>query len=318
MIASAATVLGPVVPIAVLVLAGVYFARRKIIAATDSRVLSGFAFEIAIPAYLFANLLTSDLRHVFDVSSLLVYAATTLVAAAAVAARARIMHGLNAGGVALRIMAAVQVNTAYVAIPVLVVAFGTAAPIFPVLLFQVLVLTVVIIAILEASTHPSHEPHKVPTRQRVTVSIRRSVTTPLVLACLAGITLNAVRAPIPDMVLQTLQFIGAAASPVAVFALGLHLGGADLRWRGATPDENTLVVLKCVAFPALMWATTALVGVPDPWSGYLILIAAMPAPQNLFTFAQNYDTDVDLAASVVLKSTGLSLCLLPIWQLAIR
>ena len=48
-----------------------------------------------------------------------------------------------------------------------------------------------------------------------------------------------------------------------------------------------------------------------------MLIAAMPAPQNLFTFAQAYDTDVDLAAAVVVKSTVLALGLLPLWRLLV-
>ncbi|MFE3755598.1 hypothetical protein ACFXO9_14935 [Nocardia tengchongensis] len=38
----------------------------------------------------------------------------------------------------------------------------------------------------------------------------------------------------------------------------------------------------------------------------------MPSPQNLFIFAQGYDTDVDLAASVVVKTTLVALLLLPI------
>ncbi len=308
--------LAPIVPIAALVVAGIVFARRKIIASTDSRAFTEFAFRVAIPAYLFGNLLTSDLKALFDVSALSVYIVTALVAAAAVAAWARFVHGHAASGIALRIMAAIQVNTAYVAIPVLIFTFGTAAPIFPILLFQVLVLTVVVIAILEAGTHYSTQDTS-PLR-RLTVSIRRSLTTPVVVACVAGIGFNAVHAPIPEVVAETLSFAGAAASPVAVFALGLHLGGNGIRWRGASPDENALVIIKSVAFPSAMWAATALAGIPDPWRGYLILIAAMPAPQNLFTFAQSYDTDVDLAASVVLKSTALSLCLLPLWQLAIR
>ncbi|MCU1644111.1 MAG: auxin efflux carrier [Nocardia sp.] len=39
----------------------------------------------------------------------------------------------------------------------------------------------------------------------------------------------------------------------------------------------------------------------------------MPAPQNLFIFAAQYDTDVDLAASVVIKTSVVALLLLPMW-----
>lgn len=39
----------------------------------------------------------------------------------------------------------------------------------------------------------------------------------------------------------------------------------------------------------------------------------MPTPQNLFIFAQRYDVGVDLSAAVVIKSSVISLLLLPLW-----
>ncbi|MFE9319992.1 AEC family transporter [Nocardia sp. NPDC052278] len=309
-------VFGPVTPVVLVFTAGMIFARRKIIAASDSRVLSEFAFRLAIPAYLLGKLYLSDLRQLFDPASLAVYATTALVAAAAVGIWSRLLHHTSIRGVALRIVAGVQVNTAYFAIPILVLVFGDAAPIFPILLFQVLVLTVVVITIMEAAPDDD-DPDRSP-GQRITRGVGRSLTTPVVPACLTGVLLNALHCPLPPVLLTSLSFVGDAASPVALFALGLYVGGTGLRWRGATADENTLVAFKCVGFPMLMWGALQMTGIPDPWRGYLILIAAMPAPQNLFTFAQTYDVDIDLAASAVLKSTIVSLCLLPIWQLAIR
>ncbi|MFD0718270.1 hypothetical protein [Streptomyces globosus] len=39
----------------------------------------------------------------------------------------------------------------------------------------------------------------------------------------------------------------------------------------------------------------------------------MPAPQNLFIFAQRYDVGVDLSAALVIKSSVVALLLLPLW-----
>ncbi|MFI9411310.1 AEC family transporter [Nocardia gamkensis] len=303
-----------VVPIVAIFVGGVIFARRKIISATDSSVLSEFVFRLAVPAYLFAELYSADLAVLFEPHSLSVYAATALFAAALVAAWARFVHRADVRGIALRIMAAVQVNSAYFAIPVLMLFFGDATPIFPVLLFQVLVFTMLVVAVMEA-TAAGNAP--APTWRRVILGAGRSLLTPVVLACLAAVTLNAATVPVPAVILRSCEFAGAAAAPVALFALGLYLGGVGLRWRGATADENALVVVKCVLFPLLMWAAMNLAEVPDPWRGSLVLIAAMPAPQNLFTVAQAYDTDVGLAAAAVVKSTIVALCLLPVWQLLV-
>jgi predicted permease len=69
-----------------------------------------------------------------------------------------------------------------------------------------------------------------------------------------------------------------------------------------------------VVFPLAVFALCGWVfGVGRPWLDYLVLIAAMPAPQNLFIFAQRYRVDEELSASLVVKSSVLTLLLLPLW-----
>lgn len=245
----------PVVPIMAVSVAGLAFARRKIISAADSSVLSEFVFRLAMPAYLFGKLYSADLAVLFEPHSLSVYVATALLAAALVAIWAQVVHRAGVRGVALRIMASVQVNTAYFAIPVLILVFGDSTPIFPVLLFQVLVLTVLVAAVLEATK--AGDSSALPWRRAV-AGTGRSLLTPVVPACLTAVMLNATDVPLPAVVLRSCDFVGVAAAPVALFALGLYLGGVGLRWRGATTDENALVVIKCVLFPsacgsACMW-----------------------------------------------------------------
>ncbi|WP_194838548.1 AEC family transporter [Nocardia sp. XZ_19_369] len=291
---------------------GVVFARRKVIGSESSKVFSEFAFRFAIPAYLLGKLYSSDLGHLFDPVAIAAYITTAVLAMTIVATVARFVSASSTRGTALRIMAACQVNTAYVAIPVFILLFGDAAPIFPVLLLQVCVLTVVVIAIMESAGAPD-----VP-GQTVGVRIRRGVgaalTTPVVLACYGGIAANLANVPVPGWALDSLSFTGDAASPVALFALGLHLGGSGLRWRGASGDEYWLIGFKVAVFPLLALLVCRYVfAIQGPWLSYLVLIAAMPAPQNLFIFAQQYDVEPDLAASIVVKTSLAAMALLPLW-----
>lgn len=96
----------------------------------------------------------------------------------------------------------------------------------------------------------------------------------VVVTCVAGVALNALSLPMPEQALSGLSFAGAAASPVALIALGLYLGGSTLRLRG--------------------------------------LPAAMPTPQNVFILAGRYGGDVDFSGSVVVKTALVSLLLLPV------
>ncbi|MFD9476559.1 MULTISPECIES: AEC family transporter [Streptomyces] len=306
-----AAALEKLVPVLLAFGGGVLLARRKIVPAEASKVFSDYAFLFAVPCYLFGNIYASDLGALFNWRAIGGYAGAAALAVVAVAVAA-VAHGLREPrDVALRVMAGVQVNTAYFAVPVFITVFGTAAPIFPILLFQVCVLSLVVIALMELGRAG---PAAGGPGRRLSRAVGASLATPLVLACNAGILLNLLSVRVPAVVLDGAAFVGDSASPVALFALGLHLGGLGLDLRGTTREELALIGFKCLAFPLLTWAVCGLLfGVRGEWLAYLVLIAAMPTPQNLFIFAQRYDVGVDLSASIVIKSSLVSLLLLPLW-----
>ncbi|PWI44980.1 AEC family transporter [Streptomyces sp. ICBB 8177] len=319
------TALEKLIPVGLAFGCGALFARRKAIPADSSKAFSDFSFLFAIPCYLFGNLYTSDLGTLFDARAICGYMVFALLSMVLVGWASRVSSTREPRGVALRVMGGVQVNTAYFAVPVFTMLFGTAAPIFPVLLFQTCVLTSVIILVMELGADPRPDgPDGEPSvRRRAAARIGRatwaSLTTPIVLACAFAIALNLLKVPVPSSVLSGFSFVGNAASPVALFALGLHLGGAGLAVRGTPREEVWLVAFKCLVFPVLIWTGCHYVfGVHGAWLNYLVLIAAMPAPQNLFIFAQRYDVDVDLSAALVIKSSAASLLLLPLWFQVVR
>ncbi|MFE7753136.1 AEC family transporter [Streptomyces sp. NPDC057428] len=289
---------------------GVVLARRKVVPADSSKVFADYAFLFAVPCFLFGNIYRSDLGALFNWRAIGGYAAAACAAAALIGVLAWVLGVRDPRGVALRIMAAVQVNTAYFAVPVFIMLFGNAAPIFPVLLFQVCVLSLIIISIMELG-----RPDRVgsPAR-RLGSAVAASLMTPVVIACNAGIVLNLLPITIPAVVLDSFSFVGDSSSPVALFALGLHLGGSGLKIRETTLEEISITGFKCVALPLITYAVCRFgFGVEGEWLNYLVLIAAMPAPQNLFIFAQRYDVGVDMAASLVIKSSVVALLLLPLW-----
>ncbi|NKY55231.1 AEC family transporter [Nocardia flavorosea] len=300
------------VPIAVLVVAGWWLAHRKIIAAEVSKPLCDLTFLLLIPAFLFPELYASDLRQLFDIQAIATYAGVSLTGMVIVGGLCRRFTNVGAAGTALRMMAACQINTAYFAIPVFVQLFDDAAPVLPVLVLQVCCQTVLVLIILELA-----ENHRTAGRHPA-VSVARSVTaaltTPVVIACAAAIACNIMSLTVPETVLSGLSFAGEAASPVALIALGLHLGGSTLRLRGATPDENAIIVVKCVIFPLMVFGLAEYVlPISDPWPAYLTMLAAMPTPQNVFVLAGRYGGDLDFAGSVVVKTTFVALLLLPVW-----
>ncbi|KRV49138.1 transporter [Wenjunlia vitaminophila] len=289
---------------------GVLLARRKVVPTESSKVFTDYAFLFAVPCFLFGNLYQSDLKALFDWRAISAYAAAAGVAVVAIGALAWTLGVRDPRGVALRIMAAVQVNTAYFGVPVFTMLFGNAAPIFPVLLFQVCVLSLVVISIMELG-----RPDRAGSPgRRLGMAVAASLMTPIVIACNAGIVLNLLPWQLPAVVLDSFAFVGDSASPVALFALGLHLGGIGLNVRGTTREEMTIIGFKCLVFPLMVFAVCRYgFGVEGDWLNYLVVIAAMPAPQNLFIFAQRYEVSVDMSAALVVKSSVVALLLLPLW-----
>ncbi|SDI32081.1 hypothetical protein SAMN05192558_107126 [Actinokineospora alba] len=299
--------LGKLVPVALAFGFGAFFAKRKIIPSEAASVFTDFAFLFAIPCYLFGKIYTSDLGHLFDIRAISAYAASAALCVVAVGVLAHMFTQGGARGIALRIMAGVQVNTAYFAVPVFIMLFGDAAPIFPILLLQVCLLSTVVISIMEFGGAGR-------TSVKLARAVWASLNTPVVLACNLAIAFNLLSWNVPSVLLDGLAFVGDSASPVALFALGLYLGGAGIAIRGTTREEIALIAMKCVVFPLVTLVVCAHVfGVTGDWLKYLVLIAAMPSPQNLFIFAQRYDTEVDMAAAVVVKSSVVTLLLLPLW-----
>ncbi|MFF1419580.1 AEC family transporter [Streptomyces sp. NPDC058280] len=299
------------VPVVLAFGCGVLLAKRKVVPAESSKVFADYAFLFAVPCYLFGNIYASDLGALFDWRAILGYAATAGVAVLVVGVISALSGVREPRGVALRIMAGVQVNTAYFAVPVFITLFGNAAPIFPVLLFQVCVLSLIIITIMELGRPDTTGSP----RTRLLRAVGASLVTPVVLACNAGILLNLLSFQVPEPLLDGFAFVGDSASPVALFALGLHLGGISFTLRSTTPEEIWLIAFKCVIFPLMALAICGTVfGVEGDWLKYLVLIAAMPAPQNLFIFAQRYDVGVDMSAALVVKSSVAALFLLPLWM----
>ncbi|MEU2395974.1 AEC family transporter [Streptomyces sp. NPDC007369] len=289
---------------------GAVLARRKVVPAGSSKVFADYAFLFAVPCFLFGNIYRSDLGALFHWRAVTGYAAAACAAAVLTGVLARLLGVRDPRGVALRIMAAVQVNTAYFAVPVFIMLFGDAAPIFPVLLFQVCVLSLVVISVMELG-RPDRTGSPV---RRLGSAVGASLLTPVVVACNAGVGLNLLSVPMPGVVLDSFAFVGDSASPVALFALGLHLGGSGLEVRGTTLEEVWIIAAKCVALPLITFTVCRYAfGVEGERLSQLVLIAAMPAPQNLFVFAQRYGVGVDTSAALVVKTSVVALLLLPLW-----
>ncbi len=137
-----------------------------------------------------------------------------------------------------------------------------------------------------------------------TAALRRVVTNPILIAILLGVIVNLTAIAVPVPLLTAMDFAGAGAAPLTLFALGVILSGQSLIPSGTVTG---IVALKLLGFPALVWAALHVVEIPPQWAQLFILTSAGPSGAMAFALAMLYGVRTDAIAPVIIWTSLLSL-----------
>ncbi|MBN0044399.1 AEC family transporter [Streptomyces actuosus] len=284
--------------IAVVIAVGYAIGRLGSLGSQGREVLTALAFQIASPALLFTTLARADLSVVFS-SRLLV----TALSAAAVAGVFVVVGAVRGWGVGRTVIGALcsgYVNSGNLGIPIAVYVLGDASLVAPVLLFQVVLVTPVALTVLDLSGRGGREP----LWRRLLTPLRN----PVAVGSLTGVLVSASGVRVPGPVLDPLTLIGNMAVPAVLLAYGISLRGSTAPARGRDRHPVLLsVALKSVVQPLTAWAlATGVFGLRGAPLLDVVVTSALPAAQNLFTYASRYRVGEALAREAILLSTLLS------------
>ncbi|MGI5377783.1 AEC family transporter [Streptomyces sp. CA-251387] len=284
--------------IAVVIGVGYVIGRRGYLGDHGREVLTKLAFHVASPALLFTTLAQTDLSVIF--SSRLLVTALSTAAAAGVFVAVGVVRRWGVGRTTIGALCSSYVNSGNLGIPIAVYVLGDASLVAPVLLFQLVGVTPIALTILDLSG----EGEKGPLWQRLLTPLRN----PIAVGSLAGVAVSAAGVKVPAPVLDPLTLIGGMSVPAVLLAFGISLCGSTMPGRG--PDRLPVllsVALKSVGQPAAAWALAAGVfGLRGAPLLDVVVTSALPAAQNLFTYASSYGVGERLARDSILVSTVLS------------
>lgn len=140
----------------------------------------------------------------------------------------------------------------------------------------------------------------------VTQAARSVLVNPIIMATVGGILYSLSGLALPAVAHQTLTFIGQAAAPSALFALGASL--SLRRIAGSLGAAGTMIAFKLFLHPTLAWLAFGYLLELDPlWVSAGVIFAACPVGLNVYVFAQHYQVAVETASSAILISTALAL-----------
>ena len=258
-------------------------------------VLAKLNFNVLAPFLLFSVLATADVGALFSallpVSALAALAVMLLFALVSLAVwrrgLARTLIGSLGSG---------YVNGNNFGIPIAVYMLGDAAYSAPIVLLQLLLFAPVALAILGA---------RVEGRTSVWAIVRITITNPIIVGSLLGVLVALSGLELPPIVLEPIELIGHAAVPLMLIAFGLSLHGQRLLEPGTGRRDVLLAtILKLVAMPIVAWALGRFVFGLDGIDLYAVtVLAALPTAQNVFVFAQRYETAEIVARDTVFLTT---------------
>lgn len=258
-------------------------------------VLGRLIFFVLSPFLLFTVLAQADATMLF--SSLLPVSAIAAFAIIAVYTLvARLWWRRPVGETLIGALAAGQVNSNNIGIPLSLYLLGSAAYPAPVVLMQLLVFTPVSLSILDAVTSDSASFLK---------TLRRTATNPIIIGSLLGTLVSVFDLSLPPLVMQPAQLIADAAVPVLLISYGISLHGQRvLGARGHRRDVVLASVLKLLAMPVIAWLVAEFVFRLSAHEVLIVVIlAALPTAQNVFNYSQRYDVGESISRDTVFLTT---------------
>ena len=285
--------------IAIVVAVGWLLAHLRILDESAQNNLSRLAFYVASPALLLQVMQRTPLSAVLSrnlVTSLVAFAATVTIylllarsRGAAAPLGARLIGSLSAA----------YVNAGNLGIPIALYVLGDVAWVAPTLLMQLLIITPVYMTLFDSDARGE--------RPTVLRSIRRMFSNPITIGALAGLLISLLDVTLPRVVGGSIDLLGNMAVPAMLVAFGISLRRGPRPAAGrAARHVWTIVALKTLVMPAIALGFGLLIGMRGAPLFAVVVTAALPTAQNIFTYAVRYRREVNLARDAIFVTTFVS------------
>ncbi|MEO5845214.1 MAG: AEC family transporter [Caldimonas sp.] len=284
-----------------------------------SRVLSGAAFYIFVPALLFRTSARTDFSHL-DPRIVLAFFVPTVALLLLVYASLRFAHRTHAGAPAAPSVRAITGsfgNAVQIGIPLAAALYGESGLALHVTLVSLhaLILLTLLTALVEldlARARRRAEPHGTHLLATLATTARNTVVHPVVLPVLAGLAWNASGFALPSFADGLLATLGQAVVPLCLVLIGVSLAHYGVRgsMRGALVLSFLKLVVQPLAVLAFARGVIGLTGVP---LAIVVMMAAVPVGSNALIFAQRYETMQAETSTAIVVSTLAFVVTAPLW-----
>lgn len=270
--------------------------RTNMIDPKSAGSINVFVFYFAMPALVIGALARQDIAAILDWRFLGGWLAAALILFVLGMFFAKSFFKATRQEMALFGQGASIANIGFLAIPIVGATFGpegvrlSAAA----LIIDLMVMIPLSIMIIESAGGGTPG-------AAVKRSLIGAIRNPFAVAIMVGVALSASGIGLPGAAGTFSNFLGGAAAPAALFALGMSLSQRSVG-ENLTPVIS-MSFLKLVVHPLVVALTLYLLGLPASIVTMGTIIAAMPVAQNVYVMAEHYGVMARRSSAAILLST---------------
>jgi predicted permease len=295
-----------VLPLFLVIIAGLLFSRTKAASIAWIDILNKYALWIGFPALVIASLMKLELNGQSYTGLILtnsVYIVICMLLAFPIAWIFKLTSKVKRSLFLILSFG----NVAYLGIPVLHNAFGdsvlpVAAIISAVYVFWLLTLGIILVEITGEE------------KLNVKKLIFSLLKNPLLLSVFVGLAIVLFNIELPEIIEKTVSLFSNSVTAVVLFSLGIFLGlhktGNPKEWLNAF----SLTMLTILVLPFILYLAIKNTGMDSLQFKATILDSAMPLGLTPYALSAQYNLEVTLVSKIVVLATLISIVTIPLWM----
>lgn len=297
--------LNATMPVFLTIVIGYALRQIKMLNESFVSVANKFNFKVTLPAMLFLDLASTNIRENFDLKYVLFCAAATTAAFFIIWGLAKLIIK-DKSIIGAFVQASYRSSAAVLGIAFIQNIYGDSgmAPIMIIGCVPLYNVYAVLVLTLEGENNGSG-------MEAVKKSLVNIAKNPIIISIFAGIAASLINIKFTPIIDKTINNLAVMASPLALIAIGAGFEGRKAIAK--IKPSLAAAMIKTMVLPAVILPISIMLGFRDQELIALIIMLGSPTTPSSYIMAKNMNNDGVLTSSVIVLTTLISALSLTLW-----
>lgn len=298
-----------VFPLFAMMVLGYFLRQIKMVDDSSLKVFNNVVFRVFLPCLLFMNVYQTDIGKVFN-PKLLIFAVSAILLVTIILFIIIPVIEKDKRKIGVMIQGIFRSNFVLFGLPVTVSLFGQENAGAASILIAVIVPLFNLLAVVTLEVFRGSK------KINFLKIIKGIISNPLIIASALALVLLLLGVKLPEIILKPLGEISKIATPLSLVILG---GTFDFSALGGNVKNLVIAVLgRLIIVPGLVIPAAIYFGFRGVELGAILTMISSPTAVSSFAMAQQMDGDADLAAQIVVATTGFCILSIFMWVFVLK